>query len=374
MAGIYIHIPFCRSKCHYCNFFSMASLKYRDEFLKILGLEIGMRADYLAGEEVRSIYFGGGTPSLLSPGEISGIIAELGRYHQISGEAEITVEANPDDIDRDWARGIAEGPVNRISLGIQSFHDGDLRSLNRIHTALQAEQAIDLVLGAGIRNLSIDLIYGIPGLTTEMWEKNLEKFFSREIPHLSAYALTVEEHTALHHLIRKNKAPAPSEDAIVDHYRTLVALTAEKGFAHYEISNFALEGFYSQHNSLYWAGGHYLGLGPSAHSYNGISRRWNKPGMKVYLAMEQYFAETYEEEVPDKDQRYNEYVMTSLRTMWGCNLDIVRKEFGEDYAGHIIDEAQIFLEEGKMTLKNNILFLTPEGILFADGITASLFR
>ncbi len=374
MAGIYIHIPFCRSKCHYCNFYSLASVKYREAFSEALRKEIRLRRDYLEGQPVRSVYFGGGTPSLLDPDEIESLFAALQQYHSIAEDAEITVEANPDDLNEEWVRGIAAGPVNRLSIGVQSFFDEDLLYLNRVHTAYQAQKAIELVRKQGINNITIDLIYGIPGLTEARWGKNLDIFFNSDIPHLSAYALTVEEKTALHVLIKKNKIAAPDENDIIGHYRLLIERTHEKGFVNYEISNFAREGFFSNHNSLYWAGGHYLGLGPSAHSYNGFSRRWNKPGLKAYFAMEEYYGESFEEEVLDTDQRFNEYVMTSLRTIWGCNLGWIRKEYGEAYLDHLMSQARAYLDEGKLIMKNNILYLSPDGKLFADGISAALFR
>lgn len=373
MAGIYIHIPFCKTKCHYCNFFSVASVRYKPQFVDNLLKEIALQKGYLGEQTVNTIYFGGGTPSLLEIEGLEKIFAALYEQFNIAGDAEITLEANPDDINKQWITGIINSPVNRISLGIQSFSDADLQYLNRIHTALQAENAVKLLQDKGFGNLSIDLIYGIPGLEEEQWTKNLEIFHALNIAHLSAYALTVENQTALDVLIRKGKMAQPSDEDTVSHFRILQAFMEDAGYIHYEISNFAREGFYSRHNSLYWAGGHYLGLGPSAHSYNGISRRWNKASLKEWFALDRYFSESYEEEFLSVDQRYNEYVMTSLRTVWGCDLKVVQHAFGDKYHAYISMQMIRHIRDGMLTTDRGRIFLTRKGKLFADGITADMF-
>ena len=268
MAGIYIHIPYCRQKCHYCNFFSVAGMPHKDEFLRSLLDEISLQKDYLEGERIETIYLGGGTPSLLTALELNSIFDHLYKFHDISPNAEITLEANPDDLDKEKLAELRKTPVNRLSIGIQSFFDDDLQYLNRVHNAEQARKAIDMTREAGYENLTIDLIYGIPTLDDKKWFRNLDEFFSLKIPHLSAYALTVEEKTALFHLIQKKKAAPVDEKQSAEQFRILMEKTREHGYIHYEISNFALEGYYSRHNSMYWLGGHYLGLGPSAHSFN----------------------------------------------------------------------------------------------------------
>ena len=331
MAGIYIHIPFCRRKCHYCNFFSVASLKYKQHFLDALQEEICLQHSYLSGKEIQSVYFGGGTPSLMDPYEIYLISEEIRKYYPLSKDVEITLEANPDDLSRERIRDYIDLGINRISIGVQSFQDADLSYLNRIHSASQAIDAITEVQSAGYKNVSIDLIYGIPGLSNKQWEDNLDKAFSTGVQHISAYSLTVEPKTALDLLIKKKKLPSPGEEEIIDHFRIMMEKMKENGFIHYEISNFCKEGFYSRHNSMYWDGGHYLGLGPSAHSYNGISRQWNVEGIMDYMEQIKRKDRFFETEILTPAQRYNEYVMTSLRTMWGCDVNKIRKEFGEEF-------------------------------------------
>lgn len=373
MAGIYIHIPFCKTKCHYCNFFSLASKKHVPAYLDVLKKEIELQKDYLADNEISTIYFGGGTPSLFSAKQVDNILDDIFANFKISSQAEITIEANPDDVTASWIKELSSTEINRVSLGVQSFFDEDLAYLNRIHSGEEAEHAIMRLISKGYNNLTIDLIYGIPSLSDENWEYNLEKFFQYNIPHLSAYALTVENKTALHVLIQKEKTQAPDDKIAVNHFKTLLLMTEEKGYVHYEISNFAREGFYSRHNSLYWTGGHYLGLGPSAHSYNGRSRRWNKGSMKAWLGLASYYEESFEEEVLTNDQRFNEYVMTSLRTVWGCDLNLVRQEFGQDYATHLLAVSDKYINDNSLIYKGSKLFLTNKGKLFADGIASDLF-
>lgn len=375
MAGIYIHIPFCKTRCHYCNFFSMASQKYKSEFIHTLLAEIVLQKDYLDGQKVNTIYFGGGTPSLMSATEIETFLQLIRKYYNVQSDAEITLEANPDDVSVKWLEEIRNSTsVNRFSLGVQSFHDKDLAYLNRIHSGADAEKAIHYLQEEGFSNLSIDLIYGIPGLTDEDWLQNMHKFFELDIPHLSAYSLTIEEKTPLYQFIVKGKVQAPDETESIGHFKSLLASMEQHDFIHYEISNFAKEGYYSKHNSLYWTGGHYLGLGPSAHSYNGKSRRWNKPSLKAWLSLKEYYGESFEEEVLGQDERYNEYVMTSLRTIWGCDIDVVRNEFGHVYADLLLRGADQYIQENKLELRKNRLFLTNKGKLFADGIASDLFR
>jgi oxygen-independent coproporphyrinogen-3 oxidase len=373
MAGIYVHIPFCKTKCHYCNFFSLASKKHLPDYLDVLKREIAVQKDYLSGEELVTIYIGGGTPSLFSSHEIEEILDAIHASFAISRQAEITLEANPDDVTESWVKEIAETRINRISLGVQSFFNDDLDYLNRVHSGQDAENAIMRLKSNGFSNITIDLIYGIPTLSNEKWEANLEKFFLYDIPHLSAYALTVEQKTALDLLIKKGKSIAPDDSRTVNHFKTLLSMTEDKGLIHYEISNFAKEGYYSRHNSLYWTGGHYLGLGPSAHSYNGKSRRWNKSSMKAWMELTSYFDESFEEEVLTKDQRFNEYVMTSLRTVWGCDISLVRQEFGQSYAIHLLSAADQYVNDHLLLNKGSKLFLTNKGKLFADGIASDLF-
>ena len=374
MAGIYIHIPFCKQKCHYCNFFSVASVKWREEFVQALLKEIELWKDYLEGEKVNTIYFGGGTPSLLRIEHLTLIFEHLTFHFDIDHSAEITLEANPDDLNADFLRGLkAATPVNRLSIGIQSFFDDDLQYLNRVHNSDQAKRAVELARNAGFDNLTIDLIYGIPTLTDEKWAKNLETFFSLDIPHLSAYSLTVEQKTPLALLIEKGKYAQVDENQSVGHFRMLLEATKTHDFIHYEISNFAKEGFYSKHNSLYWLGGHYLGLGPSAHSFNGSSRQWNVSNIGKYIKLDDFQTSVEEKEVLTIEQRYNEYVMTSLRTVWGCDTVHILNVFGEKYESYFLRKALPFLEKKHLYHEGTKYFLTDAGKLFADGIAGELF-
>lgn len=373
MAGIYLHIPFCKQKCHYCNFFSLVSLKNKDTFLQALHREITLQKGYLHDEEVQTIYFGGGTPSMLSADEIKTILQNLRQHYTIHREVEITLEGNPDDLTKEKMNQFLELGINRLSIGVQSFHSDDLKYLNRVHDATQAKSVIKNAFAAGFDKLTIDLIYGIPTLSNEKWVANLDYFFETGIKHLSAYALTVEPRTALAQLIRKEKLQAVDEQQSAQHFELLMQRMEAAGFVHYEISNFALPGHYSKHNSLYWIGGNYLGLGPSAHSYNGVSRQWNVSHLTKYIEMAGVSTAVFEKEILSLDQRYNEYVMTSLRTSWGCDLTHIQNAFGVKYSNYCLQLAQPALTKNHLYIEQNVLRLTLTGKLFADGIAAELF-
>lgn len=373
MAGIYLHIPFCKQKCHYCNFFSLASRKHLDTFGQALINEMESRKDYLLGKEIGSIYFGGGTPSLLSAAEINRILGRIYQLFRVSADAEITLEANPDDCNERFLEEMARTPVNRLSIGIQSFFDDDLRYLHRVHTGEQAMKVVHMARSAGFNNLTVDLIYGIPGLSNEKWQRNLDQFFELGLPHLSAYALTVEQRTALRQLINKGKLPEPDENVMAAQFGLLLDRMEQEGFVHYEISNFAKPGHYSRHNSLYWLGGHYLGLGPSAHSFNGSTRQWNLSHLEAYMKGAAVGGTVEEVEVLSEQQQYNEYVMTSLRTSWGCDLQHIRNVFGDRYADYCMQQAKPWIAGGKLDLKHHSLLLAKAGKFFADGIASDLF-
>ena len=373
MSGIYVHIPFCRRKCHYCNFFSLASLKYKERFLDALKDEIFLRKNYLDNKPVESIYLGGGTPSLLQIPEIESILEDLRKYFNLAENMEITLEANPDDLDPVILLEYRNIGINRLSIGVQSFFDDDLQYLNRIHSGQRAEESVLQAKEVGFSNISLDFIYGIPTLTAEKWQKNLEKAFSLEVPHISAYSLTVEPKTALDLLIHKKKLPGPEEEQILEHFLILLQMMKEQEFEHYEISNFCKNGFYSRHNSMYWNGTPYLGLGPSAHSYDGTSRQWNISNLVYYIDQINKNEPFFESEKLTPLQKYNEYVMVSLRTMWGCDLNIIGERFGEEPAAHFSRSAARYLISGEMIEKTGIYYLTDEGKLFADGIAADLF-
>ena len=368
MAGLYLHIPFCKSKCAYCNFFSVVSEKQRAGFLAALKREAVLRKDYLGDEEIKTIYFGGGTPSLLSPCEISEIMEYLKKNYKIAVAPEITLEANPDTVSKEKLLEYKSLGINRLSIGIQSFFDDDLQYLSRKHDSKHALQVLDWAKEVGFQEVTIDLIYGIPTLTEEKWRKNLEIFFSTGFNHLSAYALTVEEKTALGQRINKGLAEPVSEEATIRHYEILVEMTKNHGFEHYEISNFARPWHYSKHNTIYWKGGKYLGLGPSAHSFDGVSRQWNVASVKDYC--ENY---SFEREELTLDDRYNEYVMTSLRTNWGCDLNFIKSNFGDEYAERFKFMIKKYILSGKIYLKDEKFILNDNGMLFADGIASELF-
>lgn len=374
MAGLYLHIPFCKQRCHYCNFFSVVSEEKRKPFLQALIREIELQKDFLEGEPVRTIYLGGGTPSLLEPDDLHRIFETIEKNFAVDNDAEITLEANPDDITKKYLDRIAGTRINRLSIGVQSFHDEDLRYLNRVHDGNAARKSLELALERGFENITIDLIYGIPTLDDQRWRENLSLMFSYPIPHLSAYALTVEERTALALKIKKGRMAPVDEEQSAAQFEILLQETSVNGFIHYEISNFSKEGYYSKHNSIYWLGGNYLGLGPSAHSYNGKIRRWNASRIGDYLKLSDYENLSYEEEVLTKNQRYNEYVMTSLRTIWGCDIQHVQNGFGKKFAEYLEAISERYISRGYIRKEGSRLFLTEKGKLFADGIASDLFR
>ncbi len=374
MPGIYIHIPFCKQKCHYCNFYSVASAKYRNVFTGALLSEMNLRKNYLSDKNINTVYFGGGTPSLLSVDEINKIISEIKRLFKLNENAEITLEANPDDLKLDYLNALKNStPVNRLSIGVQSFFDDDLEYLHRVHNAKTARIAIETALKTGFENITVDLIYGIPTLTSEKWKKNLRLFFSYGLPHLSSYALTVEPKTALKVLIDKKKIDGTNDDETVNHFEILINETQKHNFIHYEISNFARQGFYSKHNSIYWLGGHYLGLGPSAHSFNGTSRQWNVSNLKQYTTSGKVEKIIEEKEILSENDRFNEYIMTSLRTVWGCDAAHIENVFGKEKRLYFENKIKPFLSGGKIKKSATVYTLTGKGKLFADGIAARLF-
>ncbi len=373
MAGIYIHIPFCWRKCHYCNFFSLASQKLREPFLPALKKEVVLTRGYLAGEPVKTIYFGGGTPSVFDPMVLQEIIDLIDTdLAATPSSQEITLEINPDDVTTAYIAQLRLTYINRFSIGIQSFFDEDLKYLNRSHSSLQAIQSVKLLQEAGYENLSIDLIYGIPSSSNDRWLKNLETAFSLGVPHISAYALTVEQKTPLAWMIDKQKSPPVNDETQVDQFKILTDKAREQGYQNYEISNFCKPGWHARHNTNYWNGIPYLGLGPSAHSYNGISRRWNISNLSEYIGGMTRGECVYEEEILTPAQRYNEYVMTSLRTMWGCDEKRIY-DFGFTMYDFFRKNALPLIGKGLLMENSGVYFLTDEGKLFADRVASELF-
>lgn len=371
MAGVYIHIPFCASKCGYCAFYSVVSATRKNRFLSALDIEMERRSNYLGGEKVGTIYFGGGTPSLLSQGEIGHIINRVRQLFSVEPDAEITLEANPDQLTDDYLKAIHDLGINRLSIGIQSFFDDDLRYLGRRHNGAHARQAIEMAQKEGFGKLTIDLIYGIPTLSVEKWNKNLDIFFATGIEHLSAYALTLEENTVLTHKINKGILAPTDDDLMVEHYNILTERCAAEGFEHYEVSNFSKPGFRSRHNTLYWTGKKYVGFGPSAHSFDGVSRQWNLANVDKW-ADSVSTDQSFEREELTTQDLYNEYIMTGLRTSWGCNLEHV-KTFGSGFYEHCMKQAETYINKGQLIIEDGWLKTTPAGVLFADAIAADLF-
>jgi oxygen-independent coproporphyrinogen-3 oxidase len=372
MAGIYLHIPFCRQACHYCNFHFSTSLKLKNEFVEALLKEIHLQSTYLPSEPVNTIYFGGGTPSLLSIDELTSILQILRQTFTVAANAEITLEANPDDIVEEKLKDWKQVGINRLSIGVQSFFEEDLRWMNRAHSAKQAISNLQLARKY-FDNITIDLIYGTPTLPDDKWQHNVQQAIDLGITHLSCYALTVEPRTALADMIAKHKTIDVNTEDQARQFLLLMDWMQAAGYEHYEISNFALPGMRSRHNSSYWQGASYLGLGPSAHSFNGKSRQWNIANNALYIKSLQEDKVPFEIEELTSTQRLNEYIMTSLRTMEGLHVEYVTNNFGEKAASKLQQEAKQFIETGKMQLNNGYLQLTKEGRLFADGIAAELF-
>ena len=353
-----------------------------DDYVSALKKEIIYRKSYLGDDIVKTIYFGGGTPSLLPVKNIEEILELLHKNYNITSNPEITLEMNPDTIDKEKMYALKHLGVNRMSVGIQSFNDDDLRYLGRRHDSRHAMQVLDDLSSVGFDKITLDLIYGMPTLTEEKWNHNLDIFFSTGISHLSAYALTVEPKTILGQKIEKEELQEVSEEDTIRHYNILVERTKENGFEHYEISNFAKEGCRSRHNSIYWQDVKYLGLGPSAHSYDGSSRQWNVSNLTKYIQLVNADIDTeadtdmgcyYEKEILSKEDKYNEYVMTSLRTSWGCDIEKIERDYGKSYTHDFLKNIKKYLDSGIMLMKGNNFILTDEGMLFADGIAADLF-
>lgn len=372
MSGLYLHIPFCKQACHYCNFHFSTSLKYKGEMVAAIIEEMALQKDYLKDKKLNSIYFGGGTPSLLEQKELEDLFAAIHQHFEVAPDAEITLEANPDDLLPPTLKNLAASSINRLSIGIQSFSEEDLRFMNRAHTAQEAAACVALARDAGFEQFTIDLIYGAPTTSDAQWAKNLEMAFALDIPHLSAYCLTVEPGTALGHFVQSGKAPPVDELKAARQLDYLIKATQAAGYTHYEISNFAKPGYYAKHNSAYWLGTPYLGLGPSAHSFNGQSRQWNVAHNAQYLKAIAAGNLPFEIEQLSAAQKYNEYVMTGLRTIWGVSLDKL-EAMGAAFAQHFQTEAQVFLSQGEMEKSDQVYRLTTEGKFIADRIAMELF-
>lgn len=372
MAGLYIHIPFCTKRCLYCDFFSNTEMKYKEPYLSAVIRELELRKDYLEGEPVETIYFGGGTPSQLQAADFSRIFEAIHRLFDVSPCAEITLEANPDDMTPGYVAGLQTLPFNRVSMGVQSFKEEDLRFLNRRHNREQALLAVDLCKKNGLENISVDLIYGLPGQTLEEWKQNLDTVISLDIPHISAYHLIYEEGTALYKLKEAGKIIPVDEDLSVALFTSLIDRLTANGYLHYEISNFARPGMLSRHNSSYWIGKKYLGIGPSAHSYNGQNRQWNISSLPGYLQAIDKGVPDIEIENLDINTRYNDFIITGLRTMWGIKFNEIQQQFGKDKLIYCQKQAAPYLKQGLLIEKDDTLTLSRNGIFISDSIMSDL--
>jgi len=389
MSGIYIHIPFCKQACYYCDFHFSTSIKKKGELIKALAKELELRKDELQNQKVKTIYFGGGTPSLLAIEELQFLIDTVYKNYKVVEHPEITLEANPDDLSEDAFaksgssfKALKQIGINRLSIGIQSFFDDDLQSMNRVHSSEEAKSCLSMATHY-FDNITIDLIYGIPNMSLEKWNENLQLAFNFQVNHISSYALTVEPQTALDAFIKKGSYP-PIDDALaLEHFNHLEIETRKQGFLHYEISNFGKPDYFSKHNISYWQGESYIGIGPSAHSFNKLERSWNVLNNTKYIKAlnENILPKTIE--VLSLQDKFNEYIMTGLRTIWGVSLEVVEHEFGVDYKIHLLNSVEKFINQGLLVFEsgtkqsvsknNEIIKTTKKGKFLVDGIASELF-
>ncbi|MDA9234693.1 MAG: radical SAM family heme chaperone HemW [Polaribacter sp.] len=372
MAGIYIHIPFCKQACFYCDFHFSTSLKKKDALISCLVKEIELRKKALNNQIVETIYFGGGTPSMLSAKEISLLIAAVYKHHTVVASPEITLEANPDDLSEEKIIELSHTPINRLSIGVQSFFEKDLKLMNRAHSSSEAHTSLEIATRY-FENISIDLIYGIPGLTHEEWQQNIQTALNFNVSHISSYALTVEPKTALEKLIKKGKIEKVDEVLAQEQFFILRDLLEKANFVHYELSNFGKENYFSKNNTAYWLGKSYLGIGPSAHSFDGKQRSWNVRNNTQYIKEIELNKLPIESEVLSVTDRYNEYVMTGLRTIWGVSLEKIKTDFGPKYVTYIQTESEKYIQQKLLYVEANTLKTTKEGAFLVDGIAAHLF-
>jgi oxygen-independent coproporphyrinogen-3 oxidase len=368
MAGLYIHIPFCKQLCNYCDFYHIIYDGNNSAFIEAILKEAEIRKEFTGTETISTIYLGGGTPSVFSVRELEKMLNGISRLFKVESDSEITIELNPDDLTREYAGDLRKLGVNRISFGIQSWHDNDLKLLNRRHTADKASEALKNIIKSGFENVTIDLIYGIPGMTTDDWEENLDKSFSFDIKHLSAYHLSIEPGTIFGKMKKKGQIQEVDEEESVAEFNILTEKASAAGFIHYEISNFGKQGYFSVHNTNYWKQVPYIGLGPSAHSFNGYSRQWNCRDLKKYIKLVNEGKPFYEKEELDLKKRFNEYIMTSLRTMWGIDLDYVERTFEKEGYDYVINLAGKFINYGMMHQEKGLLVLSNQGKMISDNI------
>ena len=373
MAGIYIHIPFCKQACFYCDFYFSTSLKKKEALLGALVKELELRRDIFENVPIETIYFGGGTPSLLSQSEIEQLINTVYQNYQVSINPEITLEANPDDLTTSKLKALSKSPVNRLSIGVQSFFEHDLKLMNRAHNATEAKQCLEEATKY-FENISLDLIYGIPDASNEQWEQNIETALAFNIPHISSYALTVEPKTALASFIKKGLIKNVDDAQSQEQFHILIAQLESAGFVHYETSNFGKPNFFSRNNTAYWQGKSFLGIGPSAHSFYDNQRTWNVRNTSKYINSLEEGVLPMEVETLTKTDTYNEYIMTGLRTIWGVSLEKVLTDFGPMYKTYLLNQAEKYIDQGLIYVKEDTLLATNEGKFLTDGIAADLFK
>lgn len=372
MSGIYIHIPFCKQACHYCDFHFSTSMKKKEEMVLALVKEIELRKEESNPEIIETIYFGGGTPSRLQIADLKLQINAIYNNYKVDKNPEITLEANPDDLSEDYLIELFKIGINRLSIGIQSFFEDDLELMNRAHNSVEAKKCLEIATRY-FDNITIDLIYGMPNMTNEKWLQNIETALSFNIPHISSYALTVEPKTALDSFIQKGIIPNLDENLASEHFHLLVEKLEENGFIHYELSNFGKPDYFSKNNSAYWLGKKYIGIGPSAHSYNGLARSWNISNNAMYLKAISENRLPSETEILSKTDQYNEYIMTGLRTIWGVSLERIESEFGKTYLDYLNKQASKFIDDNLLFVENNTLKTTKKGKFLTDGIASDLF-
>ncbi len=373
MSGIYVHIPFCRKACRYCDFFFAVSLQYMDSFVDALVEEIRQKGEKNPGKNLETLYLGGGTPSLLSPLHLEKILDAIGRYHNFREDSEWTIECNPEDLEEAALKILRQMGFNRLSVGVQSFHQRDLELMRRSHQAGQAEEGIMRAADCGFDNLTMDLIYGIPGQSVEEWELNIEKALSLPVNHLSAYHLSFEPGTVFDHWRKKGRLVPVAEEESVEQFRIMRERLLTRGFDHYELSNFGLNGSFSKHNMLYWTGQAYLGLGPSAHSYDGERRSWNISSLKDYMDRVSSGKNIEETELLSRQEKYHDYLITSLRTKWGADPGHIEKAFGKEYRVHFENQARTFLGSGSLVRIDGKLAIDPAQWLITDQVLRALF-
>lgn len=372
MSGIYIHIPFCRQRCHYCDFYSTTQLKRKPELVQAIQRELEIRKNGLGNHEVSTIYFGGGTPSLLTADELKAIFETIYNNFNVIQKPEITLEANPDDLTPKHIKSIKDTGVNRLSIGLQSFHNSDLEMMYRRHNSEQIYKSVKEAQDAGFNNISVDLIYGLPNSSLRNWKKNLEQISTLNIQHLSAYHLTFENKTVFDVKRKKGELNPVTDEESLKQFKALISWAKENKFEHYEISNFGKDGFYSQHNTSYWMQQKYLGVGPSAHSYNIDTRSWNVANLSSYITNVMQEKEYFETEVLSIIDKHNEFLITGLRTRWGVNLTEFEKQFGVENKDNLLTKANTFIQSNDLYFKNNALILSDKGVFISDSILAEL--